>query len=253
MVRAVGTLVLLFLAIPVAFAEDTNFFLDHARGWHWFETDKPKAVDKKKELKQALTEMQQQQAYGKALLDQAVLNPTRENVWQYMVFQKYVEERSNRFSVSWDWVVRHHPELDQSLKVPSSDIARGIYSDQQLAKEEQAIATLAKQSGLFFFYRSNCPYCQRFAPVLKNFLEHYGLSVVAITTDGIALPSFPNSRVDAGQARLFHVQVEPALFLVTPTTKKIEPIAFGLVSEETLRQRILKIANDLAEEGVSDA
>ncbi len=82
-------------------------------------------------------------------------------------------------------------------------------------EENNAIRQLAQHSGLFFFYRSTCPYCQRFAPIVRDFSERYGITVIPISTDGYALPSFPNSRVDTGQAEKFHVTVERLYLLLT--------------------------------------
>lgn len=226
-----------------------NFFDDHERGWHWFEKDSARTNEPEtKEKVSPINDMQKIRIAGKKLLDQAVLSPTRENVLKYIAFQRLMERQSTAFANSWEWVLRHHPELDNSLQVPSSDLARGIYWDETRAHEDAAINTLAKHSGLFFFYKSTCPYCARFAPILKSFLSQYGLSVVAITTDGIPLPDFPDSKIDSGQSTLFHVTAEPALFIVTPKLHRVEPVSFGLVSEEILRKRILTIATELAEE-----
>ena len=114
--------------------------------------------------------------------------------------------------------------------------------DQQKLTEDAVIRELAKKSGLFFFYRSTCPYCQRFAPIVKAFAESYGLTIIPITTDGIALPEFPDSHPDQGQAEKFHVTVEPALFSVNPYTHQAIPIAYGLVSEAELKKHLLAIA-----------
>ena len=119
--------------------------------------------------------------------------------------------------------------------------------NEQKADEDQAIALLAQHSGLFFFYRSTCPYCQRFAPIVKDFSARYGIAVLPITTDGISLSDFPNSQVDAGQAAKFRVDVEPALFTVDPYRQKIIPVGYGLMSEDALRTRILAIAKQSAQ------
>ena len=110
-----------------------------------------------------------------------------------------------------------------------------MYLNEQKQQEDKAIALLAKHSGLFFFYRSSCPYCQRFAPIVKDFSERYDITVVPITTDGIALPAFPHSHIDQGQSARFKVTVEPALFTVDPYSGEIIPVGYGLMSEDELR------------------
>ena len=55
------------------------------------------------------------------------------------------------------------------------------------------ILALKKDYAFILFYRSSCPHCQVFDPVLKAFTDHYGFQVLPFTTDGISLPAFPNS------------------------------------------------------------
>jgi conjugal transfer pilus assembly protein TraF len=65
---------------------------------------------------------------------------------------------------------------------------------------------------LFFFYRSDCPYCHAFAPTLAAFQARHGIQVVAISVDGGPLPGFPNARPDNGIATTLKVSQVPAVF-----------------------------------------
>ena len=161
----------------------------------------------------------------------------------YITLQNQLSAQSTRFAEQWQKVLLLSPELNYNLVHPTNQLATHIYADEHRKKEEEAIAALSKQSGLFFFYRSTCPYCQRFAPIVKAFSSTYHLTVIPVTTDGISLPEFPHSYPDRGQAKVFQVKVEPSLFAVNPYTHKAYPIAYGLISESELRQRILDIAN----------
>ena len=178
----------------------------------------------------------------KRSLDTAILNPTPENMKNYIAQQNEVTQRSARFSKLWQEALLQDPQLDFSLQHPTNNIARQVEVDQQSTQEEQAIKKLAQESGLFFFYRSTCPYCRAFAPILKRFADRYGITVMPITTDGITLPEFPQSYTDQGQAATFQVKVEPSLFIVNPYTKKAIPVGYGLMSEVDLKKRILDIA-----------
>jgi conjugal transfer pilus assembly protein TraF len=178
----------------------------------------------------------------KQSLYQAILNPTLDNMHAYIALQNQVNEQAHRFSAAWQVALLNHPELDYSLSHPTNAIGSQVYLSRQKSDEDKAISLLAKHSGLFFFYQSTCPYCQRFAPIVKSFSERYGISVVPITTDGISLPSFPHSHPDQGQAARFKVTMEPALFTVDPYSQKIIPVGYGLMTEDELRARILMIA-----------
>ncbi len=223
-------------------AKADSFWEEQAVGWHWYQDphdDKPVSNNT---VSNPIAVMDDIQHQVKQTLDQAILNPTEDNVRNYIILQNQIGERAQRFSETWKTVLLNFPELDFSLQHPTNNIAKQIDLDQTHQQEESAIQNLAQHSGLFFFYRSTCPYCQRFAPIVKDFSQRYHLSVIPITTDGISLPDFPNSRIDHGQAARLKVTMEPALFTVDPESHRIIPVSYGLLSEDELRQRLLEIA-----------
>jgi conjugal transfer pilus assembly protein TraF len=221
-----------------------SYYDQHAIGWHWY--DDPKLNEKTHDDHAASDPVAQIKAIKQALeiaLDKALLNPTPPLIKRYISLQNQWSERASLFSRVWQWVLLQHPELDYSITHPTNQVGRSVYLDTLTQAQETAIKALAKQNGLFFFYKSSCTYCQRFAPIVKNFSDRTGMPVIAITTDGIALPEFPQSHLDRGQAQHFQVKVEPALFTVNPYSHRAMPVAYGLISESDLRQRILDIAN----------
>jgi conjugal transfer pilus assembly protein TraF len=241
-------LLMLFIVMNTGvFADDKGYFSENARGWYWHDEYKEqRAEDNNEEKKQAESDPVEQLNAIRDTIErakaQAVINPTKENVKNYINIQNQLGEHSQQFERTWKEVLLENPELDYSLKHPTNNLAKRVELDQNKEKEEAVIYELAKKSGLFFFYRSSCPYCVHFAPIVKDFAETYGITVIPITTDGVALPEFPNSYPDRGQAEKFHVTVEPALFAVNPYTHKAFPVAYGLTSEADLKKRLLDIA-----------
>lgn len=228
-------MVLLTLS-PVIYAD--YFYSEHEKGWYWF--DDPKEI---KVSKNTLQEEKPKNPEDKILfvqkqlkktLDQAILEPTPEHIEAYILLQNQVNEQANLFANAWQRVLLNRPELNYALIHPTNNVALKVYHEGESKKKIEVIHDFAKQSGLFFFYRSSCPYCQRFSPILKHFIETYHIALVPITTDGKVLPEFPYSRQDDGQAKQFHVSLEPALYAVDPQTQKVFPVAIGLVSESEL-------------------
>ena len=235
-------LIALILAVVYSLPANANdYWSEHAMGWHWYQDPTEKGVSSEV-YSDPIAAMDVLQHQVKQSLDLAILNPTVENVRNYIGLQNQLGERANRFAQVWKTVLLNYPELDYSLQHPTNSMAKQIYLDQTHQQEEAAIHHLADHSGLFFFYRSTCPYCQRFAPIVKDFSQRYGLSVIPITTDGISLPDFPQSQPDQGQAARLGVTMEPALFTVDPAQHRIIPVSYGLLSEDELRQRLLEIA-----------
>lgn len=225
-----------------SYAFEQGYFSDHAQGWHWYKDPKEQKLEEDDSQNDPVSQMNAIRATVERAKDKMVLNPTKENVKGYIFIQNKVSGNAAELSKTWREVLLENPELDYSLIHPTNNAARQVENDLVSKKENIAIQKLAKTSGLFFFYRSSCPYCVRFAPILKDFAETYGLTVIPITTDGISLPEFPNSYADKGQAAKFQVKVEPALFIVNPYTHQAIPVSYGLTSEADLKRRILNIA-----------
>lgn len=233
-------IILVSLIITNSYAND-HYFDSKPQGWHWYENP----VDQKNDDEEFTDPLDQMNAENKAMLRAlytARKNPTKENVKNYIAMQNTTTGEARKFSHVWEAVLLENPELNYAIKHPTNNYARMVEEDGLRKKEEDAIHALAQVSGLFFFYRSTCPYCRAFAPTVKQFADQYGIKVIPITTDGIALPEFPNSRINQGQAEAFQVRVEPALFAVNPYTHKAIPITYGLISIADLKRRILDLA-----------
>ena len=236
----------IILLLPILFLSTQSlalgkFYESHEKGWHWYD-DPEEHETESRAASDPTIQMDALRASVKRALDQAVLNPTVENLRSYKIKQDQITERATVFSQKWQEMLLQYPELDYSVKHPPNDLAKKLESDQRHQQEDVAIAQLAKNNGIFFFYRSTCPYCKAFAPIVKQFAVTYGIQVIAITTDGISLPEFPNSYVNNGQAQRMGVKVEPALFAVNPKTQKAYPITYGLISMSELKERVLNIA-----------
>ena len=238
-----------------ALAED--YYTEHAVGWHWYDDPaeakqlkSPKPMTVAPPKSDPTAEIDSVRKTIKQSLDQAILDPTQENVKSYIVLQNQLSSRANQFSNTWQEVLLNHPELNFSINHPTNSMGIKVYQEEESKNKDAAVAAFAKHTGLFFFYRSTCPYCQRFAPIVKHFAESYGITVIPITMDGIPLPEFPDSHADTGQAKKFHVTVEPSLFAVDPYTQKAFPVAYGLTSETELRENIYKIITNFKGDSV---
>lgn len=99
-----------------------------------------------------------------------------------------------------------------------------------------------KDYKLVLFMQSRCGYCQQFDPLLKRVTGLMGLDVFPYTLDGMGDASFPEA-IPATEAVVRDMwgdmrPVTPAAFLVEVNTLKTLPLLYGIVDEQTLRQRI---------------
>lgn len=169
----------------------------------------------------------------------AIMRPTETNVRRYMELEMQVVSRASYFADVAQRVAWATPALDPTLHGrPVNATALDVFERQQQTDRSASVARLGQDHVLFFFYRSDCPYCHAFAPVLQAFEEKHGLQVVAISVDGGPMRGFPQARRDNGIATTLQVSQVPALFLAQPMSGTITPIGFGVLSESQLLERI---------------
>jgi conjugal transfer pilus assembly protein TraF len=93
-------------------------------------------------------------------------------------------------------------------------------------------------------FRSDCPFCHRFAPILKRFEQEFGMTVLAVSLDGRTLPDYPNAQARQRHGRAPECHAVPALYLTAPARRQIRPVGFGLMSMTDLVERIAALAQD---------
>jgi conjugal transfer pilus assembly protein TraF len=186
-----------------------------------------------------LIELEALQKQVEALRGVAVMLPTEANVRRYMELEAAVVRRASFFADVAQRVAWAHPELDMTLEGrPVNAQAIEVFDREQGKARTLAVADLGREHVLLFFFRSDCPYCHAFAPVLAQFEKVHGIKVVAISLDGAGLAEFPDFRGDNGIARTLKVGQVPALFLAQPASGQIVPVGVGAMSESQLLERL---------------
>lgn len=226
----------------------TRYWSDAWRGWHFYEDPEPEpppltlpppsppaAPAKAPEL----VEFERLQKTLEDTRNIAIMRPTEANVRRYMELEARVVGQASYFADVAQRIAWTTPELDPTLQGrPVNAKALEVFEQVQGAERTRSVTELAKDHVLFFFYRSDCPYCHAFAPTLEAFQARHGLQVVAISLDGGPMPGFPDTRTDNGIATALKVSQVPAIFLAQPFSGRISPIGFGVLSESQLLERI---------------
>jgi conjugal transfer pilus assembly protein TraF len=227
------------------------FFKRRAEGWHWYENfSKEKEPIRKREKKKGYVEksspspqtptkiIEEQRKALEQKLHAAIIEPSRKNITSYLIAQRALMDQSQKFAESWKEVVMNTPSLDETLTHPVDQNARHVYYQERQKTLTHRIKALAKEFGLFFFFKETCTYCHGLAPIVKRFSEKYGWAVLAISLDGAHLPEFPHAKRDNGTAERLSITHLPALVAVHPETQQIIPLAYGLISESEIEERI---------------
>lgn len=214
-------------------------------GWHFYCDEKKPKQDKaqpapsqpKKSAAERMKELQERVEEARAA---AVLEPTPENVQSYLQLNKMMLDKASTFADQWQRVVWANPQLDYTVERPVNTLGKEAWKASRDSEKTQVLATLGERYGVFYVYISTCPYCKAYSPILRNFADRYGIAVQAVTLDGGVLPEWPGTIMDQGQWQAWGLasQSVPATILYDRQEKKIIPVAFGLMSEADLEERI---------------
>ena len=227
------------------------YWLEHREGWFWYHDPRPEKPPSASTVPQRSRDLGDFEAMQKQLEDLkriAVMNPTDANLLAYMRYQRQVMDKSQVFADRWQRLVWREPELDYGLNGrPTNAMAINVFDDQQRERDARSVRALAPTHGLIFVFRSDCPFCHGFAPVLKRFEQEFGMTVLAVSLDGGTLPEYPNAKADNGIAARLNTTSVPALYLTAPSRREIRPVGFGLMSQSDLLERIAALARDAPE------
>lgn len=170
-------------------------------------------------------------------------NPTHDNVKSYFLLQRFLIDRASAFSDMAQQVVIGNKLLDESMSRPLSTMGTRVVAHETDARLDALMNRIAKRAGIFFFYKSDCRYCEVQGPMVEMLNERYGFHIIAVSIDGGELQSvkFPDTRVDQGQARALGVTATPSIFLMNENGE-FDLLAVSMVAYTDLRDRILLAA-----------
>ena len=256
-VRATLLVLCLLTAVTVS-AQGKRFYDRDKEGWFWYEPEPPPPAEPAPEPEPPaaaapapVPPAPQPAPLSTAWLrenlshyrDLAIDNPTSQNIALFLYLQRVAMDKSSRFAAMTQRVVQADPFLDEITHRPTAPFGATLADRQSLSQREALLKHLAGMTTIWFFFRSDCPYCDAQAPLLAELEERFGFHVLPISLDGRGLPSdlFASFERDRGQARQLGVVSTPALFLARPPDATV-PLSQGLLSLAQLQERIVVAA-----------
>lgn len=261
-------------AAAVDIAGKRPFYERGPEGWWWYE-DRPSEQDEKPAPKQpekpvggqpsAKPASQDEQdlvkftAFQKSLEDAgkiATINPTDRNMLRWMELLAESRRKATVFTDSGLRVAALNPSVDDRYNGmnmrPANPAATATWDAEDRRLQQARLEALSRTHGIFFFFKSDCPYCHAYAPLLKRFAQKYGLTVMAVSMDGGPIAEFPDARVNNGIAGRVVDQlgipreqfVVPFTVLAKPSTQEVLPLGFGVMNEAELTERLDLFASE---------
>jgi len=173
---------------------EKNYWDRSKEGWFWYEKAlKEKKPEKEKKVKlysRPLDEktlgsmrLDELKALAEDLKKLAIEEPDEYNVRRYLVVQKYLTDKAERFARMWRLVLLKHPELNPEAGSPPSEAGRAVLAEVERRKLEMTLKNLKGRAALVFFSRKGCPFCEKERSVLSLFEDRYGWLVKEVDVE----------------------------------------------------------------------
>lgn len=177
--------------------------------------------------------------------DRALQAPTPQNVRAYFYLQRHAMNMAERFALVAQKVVLADPALDENTRRPISTYGGHVFDAVARENTVRVAAKIATMAGVWYFYKSDCPYCRAQNPVLERLQRRIGLAVLPIALDDRAMPdgAFPRFVPNQGHAQRLNVTQTPTLYLVRKPSEFVL-LSEGLVTDEGLLERIVYAGHD---------
>ena len=208
-------------------------------GWHWYKESKENEHVISKHQKSYSEKLAQFQKEFDEVKARAVLEPTEDNVRDYIRMQKIMSENAERFTNTWKKTLLDYPELDYTLSHPTQSTANQLSKKQEGDLQEKNLINIAKTDGLIFFFEGSNSIDIAFSKVIVDMAKNYNFNLIPVSMDGNQGPFGAMARKDTGQAEQLNIKNFPAVVLVNTKTRAHERVAFGFTSESDLKKRII--------------
>lgn len=229
-----------------------SFYNDSERGWYYRECINCETIEKPKEAikpKKSLAEMSSKQVLDtlssvqeELQVRQArfTLEPNVENARSFLDYQRLMFKNGTAAGEAMQTALIKYPHLDSRIENPISQQAIKIQTLEQDVTNDLKIKEFAQNFKFFYFFKSNCPYCHEFQPVLENIAINYGFEVEAISSDGAKLNAFP-TRIDNGLTSKLNITTYPTIIAYNSKNDIYLPVSRGFLPESDLKLNILHV------------
>ena len=170
----------------------------------------------------------------------AVLEPTTENVENYIRLQSTVLVQSGNFADTWRRVVWQNPDLDYEGQHPQSNLGKKAAIAELEEARQFTIKEVANNYALLYVGSARCAVCRVYGPHLRRFADKYGFTTMGVTVDGSAMEAWPEARQDNGQLTNMGVDANriPLTILYHGRLRQVTVLGVGYLSETQLKKRI---------------
>ncbi len=220
-----------------------SFFNTKDEGWHFYHDKEPittkKDPDQAKKNSTSLPSLtphekppqnlKELKALAQELLDEAVWQPTHQNIANYQCVQKHLMERSERFATLWAENLVREPDLDNTIDHPTSYYGLLAQKEAQ-AQQHQKMLQIIAQNFMLVLLVDNTQAAQKLHTIVKTMAQEHRLPLIVVDTHG----NIEEPKTKWGVKRL------PALVMVELKTGQPHIVHYGLRAQDELEARMIQ-------------
>lgn len=178
-------------------------------------------------------------------LDNAIDNPTVENISAYLLIQKHAMDKSFAYMDATEAVTLGNPMLDEINKRPLANFAKKELDLQATENKTQVINRISQKAGLFVFLDSSAASTAQ-STIINMLKRNHNFSIINIAVEPLAPDNTAtNVQQDKGHTAQLMVNNIPAIVMLRDDGV-FDYIAQAPVSYSDLQKRILVSAKRLS-------
>ncbi len=230
-----------------------GFYDQNRQGWFSFEN--PNLIKKPEDEKQDPASGNQSPAKAppftakwfrenmQVLQDKAIDEPTEKNVRIYLIANRIMLDKAEKFAEVGSRISFGDPLIDEGRR--RSNSSPGMVSMDYKAREniKQLLNRISVNSGLYFFTKAGCSACIKQQKLLESLSRKHGITFIPVSLDGSELDT-ANYLIDSGQARSMGVDQAPSLVFYNSRYDYYRTLSQSAITYRVLTERILLAALD---------
>lgn len=215
-----------------------HFFDTKDEGWHFYHD--PNVMPSKKENKTASKQtphnapksLKDLKAKAEALLEEAVFNPTLQNIGRYQRLQKHIMEKSERFANLWAENLLLEPDLDSTIDAPTSYYGILAQKEESAHQKKLDIQRIAETCALVLLIDDTYLSKQLYT-IVKSMSEEHKIPLVTV-----------DARFDPEhQKAQWKIKRIPVLLMIKRSNGTVSIVTYGLQAQDALEKRMRSIVS----------
>ena len=136
--------------------------------------------------------------------------------------------------------------------IPQNEIQFLMHQPKEKSHIPKQIQFLQHDFTFVIFYKSTCPHCHKFVPILKDFAATYSIPIESYSFDGGSLDGLQGQKINGSIYKAYFLQggfkaVVPALYLKNKITNQVYPVLFGEAKPYQLAARVNTLVKHIEE------